>query len=232
MNSPYINLVRFHNRNVYTKGANKGDAPLDRRRATHKRVLAPTDTEVRVRMHCTNILVAHVDGTITLDTDGWHMSPTTRETMRTAMREAGLCCWMLSKRVGGYSQTAISTAKGTWRFYDGMKFDAEGRLLSEVKPWTAKVADRAARKARLAKLKPLLDVLPILHDGLANMDPKDRPYPLHVSRFREDQPELWPAIVWEYMMTTYVDGTWRDCAKQLKAAAVEPLTMLVDREVA
>lgn len=235
----YDNLKRKNERNVYTRGMNKGDAPLDKRSARHKRILAPTDRWVRVQMHKTYILEARPDGTVTLDSGGWDSSPTTREAMAQALQAAGIPGWFFSERRGGYSQTALRVSKqgATYRFYDGMVLDSEGKLLSVPKPWTRRVADREARAAKREELKPLLDVLPLLHAGIKDAGWANAPRPPYkIALYSPDMPEKWPNIVANYTLTTtwrqgYVQDVaddWRVVRARILADATKDMTRLED----
>lgn len=233
MNNPYTNLKFYHERHVYKRGRFQGDAPFDKRSATHKRVLAPTSDKIEVLMHRTVILTAYATGEIRLNTDGWHESPTTREAMSLALHRAGLHAGMYSNRVGNLSQTALRiSGQGTWRYYDGMRFDADGRLLSTAYPWQAKVADREARKAKREELKPLLEVLPILHAGIAEAGATGPARAINA--YSPDKPELWPDIVRWYTYRLSVGWRpitdWRVVRQRILRAATERLVKIVDRE--
>lgn len=237
MNNPYNNLRRYHECYVYQRGRFQGDAPLEKRRASHKRILAPWSDRIEVQMHNTVILTAYATGEMVLNTNGWHESPTTRETMGTALERAGLRGGLTSVRVGGFSQTALYiNGRDRWRYYDGMRIDSEGRLLSPAHAWQAKVADRAARAAKREELKPLLDMIPILHAGvLASPENKGG---LSLAAYSPDKPEFWPDIVRYYSFGP--DGPnlwqrtpaqdWRDVRKRIVDAATRNLVKIVDRE--
>lgn len=243
--TPYTLLKQHWERNQYKRGQFVGDAPLDNRSATHRRVLTPSDHRMQVLMHHTIIVTASVDGTITLDSGGWHDSPTTREAFATALRIAGIHAFMHSKRVGNYSQTAISVAgTGTWRFYDGMQLDATGMLISAPKPWTKRVADREARAEKRQELQPLFDVGPLLLAGLvAN---PDAPHPImSVQHYDPNKPENWTAIVAYYAVwldnpdpggvrvrVRVVEPDWRKVRAAIVNAVTSDMTQLVDVEEA
>ena len=131
----FTKLSMHMNKHVYTKGAHKGDAPLDgsrRGRCTH-RVVKQGDC-MAVIMHRTAILRAYEDGSFMLDTAGWHDSPTTKEAVGVALRFTPLAGHHIySRRVFGKSQLCITLKDGrVVRYYDGMKFDADGTLTTPL----------------------------------------------------------------------------------------------------
>lgn len=233
--TPYQKLKLRWERDQYKRGQFKGDAPLEKRAASHKRILTPSETRIQVLMRSTVIMTAYADGRFVLNTDGWHDHPTTRETVGSALYAAGLRGYLTSKRLGGYTQTAIAiSGVGEWRFEDGMEFSHNGELLSPAPKWQKYVADREARKAKVAELKPLLDVLPILHSAqyLNGYTPGRA---LGVSWFDPDDPEMWPSIVRNYAQVWnagalgyIVDPDWRKVRSRIVAAATRKLHVLVE----
>lgn len=131
----FTKLSLHMNKHVYTKGAHKGDAPLDgsRRGRCNHRVAKRYDC-MAVIMHRTSILQAYEDGSFMLDTAGWHDSPTTREAVATALRFTPLSGrYVYSRRVFSKSQLCLSLKDGrVVRYYDGMKFDADGTLTTPL----------------------------------------------------------------------------------------------------
>lgn len=145
-----FNKLSLHmNKHVYTKGAHKGDAPLDGRRrgrCTHR--VANRYDHMAVIMHRTSILQAYEDGTFVLDTADWHDSPTTREAMRVALQFTPLSGrYIYSRRVFGKSQLCISLKDGrVVRYYDGMKFDVDGTLTTPLETFKRYSINKQASK--------------------------------------------------------------------------------------
>lgn len=231
--TPYQNLKLRWERDQYKRGQFKGDVPLEKRSASHKRILTPSESRVQVLMHRTIIMTAYADGRFVLNTDGWHDSPTTRETVGSALHAAGLSGYLTSERIGNYSQTAIVIGGvGKWRFEDGMEFSHNGELLSPAPKWQKYVADREARKAKVAELKPLLDMLPILHNA-QYLNGHTPGLSVGISKFNPDDPELWPGIVRNYSLVWdngafVVDPDWRKVRSRIVAAATRKLVTLVE----
>lgn len=231
--TPYQKLKLRWERDQYKRGRFKGDAPLEKRSASHKRILPPSESRIQVLMHRTIIMTAYAEGRFVLNTDGWHESPTTRETVGSALYAAGLRGYLTSERIGNYSQTAIAIGGvGKWRFEDGMEFSHNGELLSPAPKWQKYVADRAARKAKVAELKPLLDILPILHSA-QYLNGHTPGLSVGISKFNPDDPELWPGIVRHYSLVWaergyVVDPDWRKVRSRIIAAATRKLNVLVE----
>ncbi len=214
-------------RHQYKRGRYKGDAPADtsRRSKNHFRVI-PTPTTRVVRFHSTDILTAYPDGTIRLHTNGWDTAPTTREALRYAIKIATKhTIWVSSRRHNGLSQTAI----GEHRYYDGMVFDSDMRLLSSAAPFQAYAADREATKALRDAAAPLRAMLPVLV-AAEEANPTTLPqrhtrwYAIpgrstHLDRavYVFENPEHWPTFVSYYYRP-------EDTAKTLWARAYAELT--------
>ena len=75
----YTKLMMHLERHMYKRGAHKGDAPAnkDRRGMSHFRVVKGNDSTVRIRMYNTDIITAHQDGSVRIDTNGYHTHNTT-----------------------------------------------------------------------------------------------------------------------------------------------------------
>lgn len=234
--TPYTKLKFYWERHQYKRGQFKGDAPFAKRHASHKRILTPSEHRINVQMYNTIIMTAFPDGTFQLNTGGWHGSPTTREAIGEVLSIAGLRGGMHSERIGGYSQTALRiNGYPKVRFEDDMMFAPDGALLSERPKWQKYVADREARAEKRAELKPLLDVLPILHAGLLQSGDVVSTDRLCVDNYREYKPELWPAIVAYYTLqrskrswTYYLDEDWRAVRARLVADATRGMNVLVE----
>lgn len=171
--SPFDILAAHIERHKYRRGQFKGDAPLypKRRWKSEIRVVRRPFNEIAVRMYYTDLLRVTQDGTIQLNTDGWHSSPTTREAMTEALYLCGVRVSLYSSRFKGLSQPTL----GAWRYYDGMtlKRDAEGVWSpTELRPYRGKRANRALRdevKAR-ARDSGFMNLLPGLYAACEGHD--------------------------------------------------------------
>ena len=136
-------------KHVYTKGAHRGDAPVDgsRRGRSQHRVVKRYD-HMAVIMHGTSILRAYEDGSFLLDTAGWYESPTTKQAVYVALKFTPLAGHgIYSKKVFGKSQLCISLKDGrVVKYYDGMKFDADGVLTTDLIPFERYGIDKQESK--------------------------------------------------------------------------------------
>ena len=161
--------LKLHlDRHMYKRGRNKGDAPADssRRAKTHFRVVQGNGGQMIVRFHRADLLSAYEDGRIVLNTTGWHASPTTRTAMNQALCFFGMGA-VGSVRKGGYSQTGIRMVGKTYRYYDGMEFDAEGKPLTPLKVFSAKRTDREETAEFRADIKEsgFVGMFPVLYNA-------------------------------------------------------------------
>lgn len=195
----YDKLMAFLDSRRIQRGMFKGQAWLDKPYNRHKRVYEPAPGQVAVRMHRTDILVARQDGTVTLDTEGWYGSPTTRSCLASALYLAGIPGSLSTRRCSGHLNHALTLyGKGTWAFYDGMVFDSDGNLLSPARPFYKRVADKERRAAERERLKPFLDMLPIIVANIA--DNPHAYFPAHtIGRLNVDDAGTWHSVALYYM---------------------------------
>lgn len=167
MQTMYERLQAHITKHAYTRGKNKGDAPLDasRRSRSHERV-AQWAGYVAVRFHRTDVIRAYPDGRIEIDCDGWGTAPTTRACINDALRWfGGNIAWLYSDRLYGKTQLVLRTTRGKHAYYDGITLDADGTLLSESKPFEGRRIDRDATKEMYADMQEcgFKDVFKLLH---------------------------------------------------------------------
>lgn len=225
MNTPQTNLLRHLERHQYTKGIHEGEAPADknRRHKAHFRVLRSGQNMV-VRFHFTNLLTAHPDGTITLNTDSWQTSPTTREAMHVALDLAlGRPCWLRTKNLNGYKNTVLSIyGVASYVYYDGMRLDPTGKLLTNPAPLLKRVKDKTLTKAFLEAAQPFRDVLPVLHSAYTYR-PGFRGAGYGSVADLIDLPEEWPDIVYAFYRPTAKE-TWQ----AIYRAATKDMTTTIE----
>jgi hypothetical protein len=123
--------MKLHlSRHMYKRGQFKGDAPLENRRKSHIRVRDMGDRMV-VQMYSTNIFTAWEDGTFKINCGGWESSPTTREAIHHALRNFAKVFIRIGTRLTmGLRPICAFTPDGVYKYYDNMKFNAEGKLLT------------------------------------------------------------------------------------------------------
>lgn len=140
-----------HERHVYKRGAHKGDAPAGPRGKSDYRIIDNTD-HMALRFYKTDILKAYPDGSITIHCDGYADRPTTKTHLNEWLHENGRM-WLASSKIMSHSQLAVYTPKGTYRYYDGISFDANGAPTTPLKPFFALRID----KDEVAELNQAID---------------------------------------------------------------------------
>jgi hypothetical protein len=246
MTTAYGNLSLYHSRHEYKRGAYKGDAPADssRRAKAHFRIVKPdpaypTDP-YKVRFWATNILTAYPDGRVKINCNGFDDRPTTRGAMNHALHICGFRGHMFSRRLGALSQTAISINGKSYRYYDGMEFDAEGTLLTPPQAWEAVITDTDKTKAFRAQTKEFWAMFPVLFATRSN----DHAFRTRIFDILHaangfvgapaasilDNPEHWPVIV-SYYTSSYDDDQPKQARAHLMQLFTQHMTKLVDRGV-
>lgn len=144
--TPYLKLKLHLERYMYKRGQFKGDAPADssRRGKNHFRVMQQGSNMV-VRMWNTDLITVTPDNAITITMNGWWTS-TTKQNMNMALGTFLNWGHVTSVRLGGYSQLAFRAMGRTYRYYDGMTFDADGKPTCELKPFSKRRTDRDLTK--------------------------------------------------------------------------------------
>lgn len=166
--TPYDRLMAHYKKNVYTKGAYKGDAPVAQRSKSHFRILNPANTpgEIRVIFWHTDILIATADS-VTCYANGHESQPTTKA----ALSEALTCALGGSWRVYSRALRRVPQAF-VWHFpheavvfHDGITFSPEGKLLSTPAKLRAKRKDKVRTRAFYEGIKAsgFKDVFPVLY---------------------------------------------------------------------
>ena len=130
----YSTALLHISRYAYQRGAHKGDAPADasQRRKSHFRMIAVSGGRVWVRFHNANIITAYENGDIEFDARGWVDSPTTRAAFAEGL--SSLKVYNVSRPYGqthrSAQHTVVKAKGGVYVYYDSMKFDQEGNLLT------------------------------------------------------------------------------------------------------
>jgi hypothetical protein len=200
--NPYETLMQHIEKNRYTRGMNKGDAPLDpnRRRRDWERVVQHPD-KITIHRYHTDIVTVYPDGRVVLDFDGWESSPTTRVCVTVALYLMGIRASVGSVRYKNLSQVCINLPSGTYKYYPRITLvQKDGQWVPErTVPFDARVADREKRQSLDEALKAsgFKDLFPLLY---VNSDSGDAAYINSPTRLQEilTNPacaEFWPSIV-------------------------------------
>jgi len=201
----YTKLKLYLSRNVFKRGANKGDAPLGKRWRTHVRVIEMHNT-MRVRMYGTDILKAYEDGRVVIDTQGWHDRPTTKLRLNEALGFFASHVRIGSSKIMGISQPYLRANGKTVRYYDGIELDSDGNVTSKLKPFERRQVNRAESKEIRDEMKEcgFTGAFKLLHAASTSEDLFAQGT-YTATRLREAGTNDFHANQWPYMVARY---TW------------------------
>lgn len=175
----YTKLSMHLSRHMYKRGRNKGDAPANasRRGMDHFRVLKGNDDTYRVRMYSTDIITAYPNGDVKIDTNGYHTHNTTIIRLNEALHWFfdGVGIGMGKQSVFSYSQPVLRVNQKRYYFYDGITLNAQGEIITPLKPFEMRRIDKDASKELLQGLKEsgFKDTFPLLY---ATIEPDEDMY--------------------------------------------------------
>lgn len=151
----YQHLKQHLERYVYKRGANKGDAPANKNQRWRNNFLVVERNDyMAVRLWRTDIIKAYPDGTFVIDTEGYSLHSTTVIRMNDALGYfLPHSMWMGSIKKFSMPQKIMAVKDKKYRFYDGMKFDADCNLISEKKCFERRCVNKAETKEFLNELK-------------------------------------------------------------------------------
>ena len=147
--SMYTTLMMHLARHMYKKGRNKGDAPANkhRRSMTHFRVVKNNDGTMAVRMFGTDLLKAHPDGSVVIDTGGWYDRPTTILRLNEALGFfEGVSVRMFKQSILSHSQPVLRINNKRYSYYDGIILNEQGEIITELRAFEMKRIDKAESK--------------------------------------------------------------------------------------
>lgn len=211
----YANLLAHMLKHAFKRGKYKGDAPADasNRAKSHFRVSEGRYGGMAVIFHDTQIITAQPDGTISINMGGYEDSPTTKAAYHHAMGTFGtFLSYLGSVKQFGLSQTCITAyrplaGQKCYLYYRGMRFDAEGNLLTDPIPFRRKGIDKEASKAFAQGMKAsgFTTMFPLLFataEKPNNTELMNTRIP-HAETLRShltnpDRAEFWPTLVGRY----------------------------------
>jgi len=142
----YTKLMMHLERHMYKKGAYKGEAPADksRRGKSHFRVVKGNDNTMRVRMYGTDIITARQDGSVLIDTRGYHTHNTTIMRLNEALHWffEDVHVHMNKQAIFSYSQPVLNVDGKKYSYYDGVILSATGEFLTPMRAFEQKRADK------------------------------------------------------------------------------------------
>lgn len=153
--NPYTKLQFHLERHMYKRGQYKGQAPADHdsRDKNHFRVYKGNDNTMRVRMHGTDLITVHEDNRIIINTNSWYDSQTTRKNMNQALHRFIGWGYLATSYAFSMNHTIFGVRDKRYRYYDGMEFDGEGKLLSAPKTFEMRRIDKDASREFMAEVK-------------------------------------------------------------------------------
>jgi hypothetical protein len=193
-------------RHMYKRGANKGEAPADksRRSKSHFRVVKGNDGTMRVRMYGTDILTARQDGSVLIDTKGWHTHNTTIIRLNEALHWffEGVRVHMHKQSVFSYSQPVLYVDGKKYSYYDGIVLSDTGEFLAPMLAFEQKRTDKVATKAFADDIKAsgFKDAFAILYATTTEEDRGENDYSLFGVDWQDvlsdnEQADLWKLII-------------------------------------
>jgi len=161
--TPYEILLARHADRIYKRGQYKGDAPMDKRGKSHFRIVK--GESMYVRMYNTDILVAFKNGDFDINLNGYASSSTTRMNTNHTLGIIKSGMWVCNKPVMGLNQCVVTTPHGAYLYYDGIRFNQAGELVSTPQQFEAKRIDKSESTEFTDNLKGsgFKDMYPLLY---------------------------------------------------------------------
>ena len=183
-----------------------------------------------VRMYNTDLITVTENNQVTINMNGWWTN-TTKANLNEALYKFIGWGGVGSVRLGGYSQLAFRAQGKTYRYYDGMEFDAVGNLLSPAKVFSKQITDRDATKEFREDMAEsgFKDVFPVLFAAAepertwarsANILRKHVTSELHVN--------AWPVIA-AHLKCHFDDH--KAALRSITAACTADMKIIVDTDV-
>lgn len=212
----YTKLMMHLERHMYKKGAYKGDAPADksRRGKSHFRVVKGNDGAMRVRMYGTDIITARQDGSVLIDTRGYHTHNTTIIRLNEALHWffEGVRVYMNKQAVFSYSQPVLNVDGKKYSYYDGVILSEQGEILTPLRAFEQKRTDRAETKTLADALKAsgFTDAFKILYATTTAEDMEHGNYALFGVNWQDILGNNAHADKWKLIIakTKYVRNYW------------------------
>lgn len=209
--TPYEILSARLTKNIYKRGAYKGDAPMDKRTKTHFRIVKGEN--MVVNMYSTNILTAYPNGEFEIDLGGWSSSSTTKSSINFVLGVINQHMMIGTKVIMGVRQTVIRTEASIYLYYDGIRFNQAGELVTKPQRFEARRIDTDATKLLMDAVKEsgFKAMYPVLY---ATAQAEDYEGTTITTRWRDhiqdvDYAHNWPELVlwWKFDKRWYLPQT-------------------------
>lgn len=203
----YTKLLMHIERHMYKKGQYKGSAPAnkDRRGMSHFRIVkSSSDGTVRIRMWNTDIITVRQDGSVLIDTNGYHTHNTTiiRLNDSFAMFFDAEQVRLSKQSVFSYSQPVLNVGGKRFAYYDGIILSDTGEFLTPMQAFEQKRTDKVATKALADDLKAsgFKDAFAILYATTTEEDRGENDYSLFGVDWQDvlsdnEQADKWKLII-------------------------------------
>jgi hypothetical protein len=150
------------------------------------------------QMYSTQIMTAFRNGDIEIHLANWGGSSTTKLWLNYALGLTMHGFWVGNKSVMSMSQLTITTPSGLYLYYDGIRFNAEGEIVSTPKPFEARRIDKSESTGFTDNLKVsgFKDVYPLLYATCAPPE-RGQSMPRMWKDYLQDADfaNLWPEII-------------------------------------
>ena len=209
--TPYEILFARLTRDVYKRGAYKGDAPMEKRAKTHFRIVKGEN--MVTTMYSTNILTAYRNGEFEVNLGGWSESSTTKSNINHTLGVINQRMSIGTKVIMGVRQTVIRAGTSLYLYYDGIRFNQAGELVTKPQGFEAKRIDKDASKLLMDAVKEsgFKAMFPVLY---ATAQAEDYDNPFTSTRWQDyiqdaDYAHHWPEIVlwWKFDKRWYLPQT-------------------------
>ena len=238
MTTTYTQLQLHLSRHEYKRGQYTGDAPADssRRSKTDFRVRKYGDTYT-VRFHNADLITAHPNGDIVLNCNGWGNSVTTGQAMHYSLRFCDSYIGFGSTRLMGLSQLYLllgANPPTKVKYYDGIRLNGDGAVISELKPFLRKQIDKAQVKALNEGMAEsgFKDVFRLLHGTVTREDARctNRPPPIVEMLTSKEHAEHWPTVIAQAAFFN-VEGTGAETWARVMNAAKSNMYEVVETDI-
>jgi hypothetical protein len=236
----YTKLSMHLERHMYKRGINKGDAPADktRRDMSHFRVMKDAEGKMRIRMYKTDIITAHPDGSVLIDTNGYHTHNTTIIRLNDALATFfdGARVQMYKNSILSYSQPVLRVDGKRYSYYDGMILNEQGEITTPLRAFEQKRVDREETKALANDLQEsgFTDAFKLLY-AVATPEDMDlegyRLFGVHLLDVfsNNDKADLWKTVIarskferrynyggYEYLERSTANACWANLMAECK----------------
>ena len=203
-----------------------------------------------VNMYSTNILTAYRNGEFTIDLGNWSSSSTTKANINYTLGVINQRMMIGTKVIMGVRQTVIRTGASIYLYYDGIRFNQAGELVTKPQGFEARRINKADSKwfTDNVKASGFKGMFPVLY---ATAQAEDYETSRVTSRWTDyiadaDYAGQWPEIVswfkfdksWHYAPATgnhtygvHEMGTAKTCWNRMMAQAKQDMYDTIRTEV-